>query len=153
MAFFFVHIFKTVPVFRYFMESLLRLEDTPSAVVMMLPLAYSMGVLLNAWLHWRGLVKKYLTEPTGIRRTFFESISASFGIGIVSYGILNVLSPHFSTNTTLGVFSLGVIAGVGGIVAGIIILYGLGSEPFFDLVSALRKKFWNADIVVVEGQE
>ena len=152
-AFALVYLFKSVPVFRYFMESLLRLDDTPSAAVIMLPLAYSLGTILNAWMHWVDLKRRYLNAPSGLSRTFFESITASFGLGVVSYFLLNVLSPHFSMSTTLGVFLQGALAGLGGIAAGIIILYCLGSEPFFDLVGALRHKFWKADLGVVESHD
>jgi putative peptidoglycan lipid II flippase len=151
LTFLFVHLFRSVPLFRYFMESLLRIEDTPGAVVIMLPLAYSLGVILNAWLHWSHLRKRYLTAPSGLSRTFFESLSASFGIGFVSYALLNLLAPHFSMHTTLGVLMQGTLAGLGGVCAGIGILYALGSEPFFDLVSALRHKFWKVDLGVVES--
>jgi putative peptidoglycan lipid II flippase len=48
----FVHLFKTVPFFRYFMESLLRVMDLDNTVILMLPLGFSVGVILNLIIHW-----------------------------------------------------------------------------------------------------
>jgi putative peptidoglycan lipid II flippase len=59
-AFGLLHIFNHVPVFRYFIESLMRVEDIPGTSVLMLPLAFSIGTLLNAWLHWIDLKRRYL---------------------------------------------------------------------------------------------
>ncbi|MBP6884254.1 MAG: hypothetical protein KBC17_00335 [Candidatus Pacebacteria bacterium] len=153
LAFIFVYLFKSVPTFRYFMESLLRIDDMSGGVVIMLPFAYSIGVILNAWLHWRHLRANYLTASHGLRRAFIESIAASFGIGLVSYFLLNIFTNYVTISTTLGVFLQGLFAGIGGIFAGIIILYFMGNEQFLDLVNVLRQKFWKVKLKVVDGQE
>jgi putative peptidoglycan lipid II flippase len=145
-----VYIFKTVPVFRYFIESLLRVEDTPGTAMLMLPLAYAIGTLLNAWLHFVDLRKQYLTNIGTLKKTFFQSIAAAFGMGVVAYFVLNLLAPVFSMHTFWGVAMQGFFAGIAGIIAGIIILYFLGSEPLFEFLSAVRKKFWKVDLVTSE---
>jgi len=150
LAFFFLHIFKTVPVFRYFMESLLRVEDTPGTAVLMLPLAYSIGTILNAWLHWIDLRRRYLTSSGDLGRALFEAVAASFAAGIVSYGTLNVLAPIFNERTFLGVFMQGGIACAAGVLAGIALLYMLKSQSLAELAAALRKKFWKVDLVTSE---
>jgi len=42
-----VRLFQEVDMFRYFFESLLRIEDLPGTVIVMLPLAYSVGMIIN----------------------------------------------------------------------------------------------------------
>lgn len=152
-SFLLVYLFNHTPTFHYFMISLLRVDDDPAAAVLMLPLAYSIGTIINAFLHYRDLKKLYIQEDNGIKRTFFESISASFAIGVVAYGMLNVLAPYFETHTTLGLFLQGAIAGIVGILAGICVLVLLKSEPFFALIGALKQKFWKADLGAVETHE
>ncbi len=153
LSFVLVYLFNQSEMFHYFMISLLRVDDSASAQVLMLPLAYSIGTSINAWLHYRHLNKNYINEPSNINRTLFESLSASFAIGVVAYVVLNFVAPFFDTHTTIGIFAQGATAGIAGIFAGIVILYGLKSEPFFALVLALRHKFWKATPGVIETHE
>ncbi len=150
LAFFLKHVFLTVPMFRYFIESLLRVDDIPGAAVLMLPLAYSIGTLANAALHWADLRRTYLTGTGNLPRAAFESLAAAFAVGLVAYGSLNVFSKVFSMHTTLGIFMQGATAGILGVAAGAIVLAALKSESFFEIVAAMRKKFWKVDLVTSE---
>jgi putative peptidoglycan lipid II flippase len=149
-AFGLVRLFQNNLDFRYFVESLLRVENTPGTVVLMLPLAYATGILLNALLHWIDLRRNYLTDIKGIRRTSFESTTAAVGIGLVSYIMLNVFARVFNLETFWGVFGQGILAGVVGIIAGIAILALLGSVQLSELFAALKRKFWKVDLVTSE---
>jgi putative peptidoglycan lipid II flippase len=150
LAFLLLYVFKHVPVFRYFVESLMRVEDTPGTSVLMLPLAYSIGTSINALLHWLDLKRRYLTNVGDLPRAFFESLAAAFATGLVSYLALGAFSDIFSMHTTIGVFLQGACAGLLGIISGIIILYLLKSQSLFEFVAALRKKFWKVDLVESE---
>lgn len=145
-----LHLFSAVPMFRYFIESVMRVPDIPQTAVLMLPLAYSIGTLLNAWLHWVDLRKQYLTSIGNLPRTLFEAIGASFAVGVVSYGSLNVLSFVFDQSTTIGIFFQGAIACVIGAFAGFVLLYIMKSESLFEFLGAVRKKFWKVDFVEPE---
>ena len=152
-AYWLVHVFNTVPTFKYFIESLLRVEDTPGTVMLMLPLAYALGTILNAWLHFIDLRKRYLTGVRSLQKTFLESSAAAVGMGVVSYFVLNLLAPIFSTHTFWGIAMQGFWAGLAGVCTAVIILALLGSEPLFELVAALKRKFWKVDLVTSETQE
>lgn len=145
-----LHLFNASPVFRYFIESVMRVSDIPGTAVLMLPLAYSIGTLLNAWLNWVDLRKQYITEVGNLPRTLFESISAAFAVGVVTYASLNAFSHVFDLNTTIGIFLQGSIACIFGTLAGFILLYGLKSESLFEFLGAVRKKFWKVDFVEPE---
>ena len=142
LAYYFLHIFNTVPVFQHTIESLFRVENTPHTAVLMLPLAYSIGTLLNAWLHWLDLRRKYIKINGGILKAFFQSL-----VSAVAYFALNALAPLFSMHTFWGVFGQGFFAGLAGTCVSIIILTLFKNEEFFDLISALRQKFWKTDLV------
>lgn len=147
-----LHAFNAVPMFRYFIVSVMRVPDIPGTAVLMLPLAYSIGTVLNAWLHFIDLRKRYLTSTGNLARTFFEAISASFAVGIFSYGSLNLFSHVFDLNTTLGIFFQGALACVIGTIAGFILLYTMKSESLFEFLGAVRKKFWKVDFVEPERE-
>ena len=147
LAYFLLHIFATVPAFRNCVESLLRVQNTPGTAVLMLPLAYSIGTLLNAWLHWIDLRRKYINVGGGVVKAFYQSLVSALVLGIVTYIVLNALAPIFGMKTFLGVLGQGFLAGLAGTCASVIVLYLFKNEEFFNLISALRQKFWKTNLI------
>ncbi|MBI3305985.1 hypothetical protein HYZ82_02505, partial [Candidatus Nomurabacteria bacterium] len=84
---------------------------------------------------------------TFITKTFFQSLGASFFLGLVAYIGLNIFSPIFGTTTLLGVFLQGFLSGILGILAAILVLYLLKNEELQDIVKTLHTKFWKAKVV------
>jgi len=147
LSFLFIHFFENVLLFRFFIESLLKVSDIPGTEVLMLPLAYSTGTILNFILHWIFIKKDFIPHESFISKTFFQSLGASFFLGLVAYLSLNIFSPVFGTTTFWGVFLQGFISGVIGIIAALIILYLLKNEELKDLMQTITTKFWRAKIV------
>lgn len=152
-AFLLMKTFEHFMFFRYFMESLLKVDGIPGTEVMMLPLAYSLGTTLNFILHWMFVKKDFMPHESFITKTFFQSLGASFFLGLVTYLSLNILSPIFDTTRTVGIFLQGFISGMLGILAAIVVLYLLKSEELQALATALRSKFWRAKVVVPSTEE
>ena len=146
-SFLFIHLFESVSFFRYFIESLLKVTDIKGTEVLMLPLAYSVGTIFNFMLHWFFVHKDFMPHESFISKTFFQSLGASFFIGLVAYLSLNIFSPIFGTTTFVGVFLQGFISGILGILAGILVLHLLKNEELKDLVETLKTKFWRAKII------
>lgn len=153
LSFIFLRIFENVLVFRYFIESLLKVEDIAGTAVLMLPLAYSVGTIINFILHWYFVKRDFMDNQTFISKTFFQSLGASFFIGFVSYIGLNIFSQIFGTTTGWGVFLQGFISGILGIAAGILILYLLKNEELKDLIITLKTKFWRTGVLVSPQEE
>ncbi len=153
LSFAFLRIFENIAVFRYFIESLLKVEDIPGTEVLMLPLAYSIGTILNFILHWYFVRRDFMKHESFITKTFFQSLGASFFIGLVSYIGLNIFSPIFGTTTGWGVFLQGFISGIIGIFAGVIMLYLLKNEEIKDLAQTFKTKFWRAKVLVAPQEE
>lgn len=146
-AYIFLKVFENAPMFRYFIESLLKVSDIKGTEVLMLPLAYSAGTILNFILHWIFVKRDFMPKESFITKTFFQSLGASFFLGLVSYISLNILSPIFGTTTFWGVFLQGFISGILGIAVAIIVLYLLKSEELKDLTQTLHTRFWKSKIV------
>jgi len=119
----------------------------------MLPLAYSIGTIINFILHWVFVKKDFMKGEQFLAKSFFQSLGASFFIGFVAYIFLNILSPIFGTSTFLGVFLQGFISGMLGILAGIIVLFLLKNEELKDLAKALKSKFKNIRVIVPSQEE
>jgi len=153
LSFVFIHLFENVPMVRYFIESLLKVTDVPGTEVLMLPLAYSVGTILNFILHWFFVKRDFMGGEVFISRTFFQSLGASFFTGFAAYLGLNILSPILGTNTFLGIFLQGFISGIFGILVGILILYLLKNEELKDIVATLKTKFWQTKITAPDQEE
>lgn len=153
LAFVFTYIFKNVLFFRYFIESLLKVNDIPGTEVLMLPLAYSIGTIVNFVLHWIFVKKDFMPNESFISKTFFQSLGASFFLGLVSYISLNIFSPIFGTTTFFGVLFQGLISGMFGIMVAFVVLYLLKSEELRELMGTLATKFWRAKVIVPAQEE
>lgn len=153
LSFVLMRLFENITLFRYFIESMLKVSDIPGTEVLMLPLAYSVGTILNFVLHWFFVRKDFMEGESFITKTFFQSLGAAFFLGLVAYLSLNIFSPIFGTTTFMGVFLQGFISGLLGILAAVVVLYLLKSEELKDLTQTLKTKFWRAKIIAPSGEE
>ena len=147
LSYFFIHLFENVLFFRYFIESILKVTDIPGTEVLMLPLAYSTGTILNFILHWFFIRRDFMEGESFITKTFFQSLGASFFLGLVAYLSLNILSPILGTTTFWGVFLQGFISGILGILTAIFVLYLLQNEELQNITKVLKTKFWRAKVI------
>ena len=146
-AYLLLNIFKSSNQFQYFIESVLKVQGINGTEVLMLPLAYSIGTIINFSLLWFFIKKDFIHAQAFILKTFLQSLFASLVIGIVSYFFLNIFSPIFGTVTFWGIFLQGFFSGGLGIIAGVIILYLLGNQELKDLSKTLKSKFWRTKVV------
>src|SRR3989339_317253 len=153
LSFFFTFLFQNVSVFRFFIESILKVSDIPGTEVLMLPLAYSVGTILNSILLWFFVRRDFMKGESFITKTFFQSLGASFFLGLTAYIGLNILSPIFGTTTFWGVFLQGFISGIAGIFVAILVLHLLQNEELKDLQKVLKTKFWKAVIIAPPQEE
>ena len=147
LSYVFIYVFKNVPIFHYFMESMLKVSDIAGTEVLMLPLAYSSGTILNSIILWFFVRRDFMKGESFITKTFFQSLGASFFLGLVAYLGLNIFSPIFGTTTVIGIFLQGFISGILGILAGVFVLHLLGNEELKDIVKTFETKFWRAKVV------
>lgn len=154
LSYIFIHLFQNVSFFRFFFESLLKVEDIQGTEVLMLPLAYSCGTILNFILHWYFVKKDFMTKhELFISKTFFQSLGASFIIGVISYVGLNIFSSVFSMTTGWGIFLQGFISGIIGIGAGVLVLILLKNEELKDLMKTFKTKFWRVKLILSPQEE
>lgn len=141
-------VFFTSGFFRIFMESLLRVESERGTGVIVLALAFSIGVLANTVWHWVMFEKDYPGFTRRVRATLFQSLGASVIMGYAAYLGLNVFDNYFSLSTAMGVFMQGFLAGVVGIGIGILVLLILRNQEIFEIWDTLHRKFWKTEATV-----
>jgi putative peptidoglycan lipid II flippase len=151
-AFFLLGAFSDVPAFKNIMEHLLKIENIAGSGVIMLPLAFTLGMIMNALFLWIFFQKDFGNFTREISQSFFHSLSASCVTGFVAYQFLAVFSRVFDLNTFLGIFFQGFFSGILGIMAGILVLHFLKNREFETVKKGFAKKFWTSH-PVVPGQE
>ncbi|MEZ4114311.1 MAG: lipid II flippase MurJ [Candidatus Paceibacterota bacterium] len=149
-AFLFVHIFKTHEPFKYFFESLLRIEGLANSEIVMLPLAFSLGSILNAfflWINFRSDFNVKDTKDSFLLKSSFQSFAGSFFMGYVAYSFLNVFNKILDISTFWGVLGQGFFSGVLGICSGYVVLKVLKNEQINQIEETLkRKRFWKTSV-------
>jgi putative peptidoglycan lipid II flippase len=153
----FLYLFRHYDVFRYFIEGLLRVPDVPGTEMLMLPLGYSIGTILNYYALWTLFKKDFLKNGEGkpLRKTLFQSFCAAVLMGTMSYGMLALTGSMFDIDGTFELLAQGTFAGVIGILVGGVILAMLGSDELKVVMTALRKKIWKTapEAIVSDGTE
>ena len=152
-AYFLINLFESSQFFKDFIEVLFRVEDIPGTSVLMLPLAYSIGMLINAIVLFFMFDRDFHTNAKTLYRTFWHSFSGAIVMGFVAYQALQYFDDIFDLETFMGIFLQGFISGVIGIIAGIILLRLMGSEELYEVGRSLHSKFWKARPVAPEQDE
>jgi peptidoglycan biosynthesis protein MviN/MurJ (putative lipid II flippase) len=114
------------------LERALRLSHIADMRVVMLPLAFSLGMLANAVALWILFEKKVVRERLSllhrVKKSVLESLLASSTLALVSWVLLRLLAPMLNLTTLVSVFLQGALAGTGGIIAFFVVLLWVGNK-------------------------
>ena len=119
----------------------------------MLPLGYTLAVFINCILLWLCFNREFAGFTLVLRKTIFDSFSASVIAGSVSYLGLNIFVNYFDINTAIGIFMQGFLAGIVGIVASVFILKLLNNKEITEIWTTLHHKIWKAKPLPAEISE
>lgn len=144
--------FFAFPIFRFFLEDLFKVSGQIGTSVLVLPLAYSIGVLINTYLHWHMFEKDYNGFTKPVVATLFQSFSASVIMGYVAFISLRFFNIFFPLTKAWNVFFQGFFAGILGIIVGIIILVILKNREIEEIWRTLHHKFWKSNVVVPDQE-
>ncbi len=153
LGYLFMRWFEEIPLFRYFIESLFKVENLSLSVVLVLPLAYTLGTGINAILHWWSFEREFRGFTRSVISTFFTSFSSAVIMGYATYLFLNVFDDIFKVNTVVGIFLQGFCSGILGIAIGVSVLVLMKNEEIQDVWRTLRAKIWKAKITGTDPTE
>jgi putative peptidoglycan lipid II flippase len=138
--------------FRYFIGALLKVEDLPNTVVLMLPLGFSIATIINGFIHWVVFERMFKGFSQGVTRTVFECLGASVIMGVVAYAGLNVFAVFIDTTSLLGIFLQGFLSGLISIGAGIATLSALKSRELSEIWHVVHGKFWKTKVIAADPE-
>ncbi len=147
LSYLLVQFFQSNMFFRNFVESLFKVSDIAGTVVLMLPLGFTLGALINTLIHWVDFHREFPRYTKPVLSTLFQVVSSSLIMGYVTYVSLMMFDNVFNMHTVLGVFLQGLVSGCIGICSGVFVLYVLGSQELKEVWSTMHKKIWKAKVV------
>jgi putative peptidoglycan lipid II flippase len=154
LGYIFLKSYKVYPVFNYFLDELFKVSDLHNSGthILVLPLAYTIGTLINLVLYWYICEKDYKGFSSKVLPSFFQSFAGSVIMGYVTFISLRFFNMFFPLTKLWGVFLQGFCAGIVGIMALIIILRLLQNKELKEVWETLHHKIWKAK-VIIPGQE
>lgn len=147
-----VDIFYQNETWRYFVTTLMKVENVPGSAVLMLPLGFSIGMAVNTLLLWFAFEREFPGFTRGTAKSFFESLGAACIMGAASYLGLNFLDTIFNLETLTGIFFQGFLAGLFGITVGIVVFSALKSRELSQVWEAFRSRFWKANAIATDPE-
>ncbi len=153
LPFVFLSIFKYVPSVKHFFEYIFKIENIQGSEVIALPLGFTLGSIINAILFIYVFERDHKNVWKGIRHTLFHSICGAVMIGFASYIGLNVFDNLFDVTHLWGIFFQGFLAGIFGIMIGVLTLHILGSKELLEVSKTLKHKIWKTKDLVMDQTE
>lgn len=146
-------LYSHTPFFQDFISSLLRVEGITGAGVLMLPLAYSIGMLLNTFLLIYLFRRRFGKFLSPVKDTLMHGSFSALIAGVVAYEFLEVLGLYLDLSTFIGIFMQGFVAGIAGLLTWWLILELMGNEEIREVRTALHRKFWKAGVIIPDKEE
>ena len=146
-AYFLTAVIKNSDVFRFFFEALLRVEGLSGTSILMLPFAFLISSALNVFLLFFFFSRDFSPVVAKLSKITFHAFSASVVLGATAYYALDLLAPLLSTETTLGIFLQGAIAGLLALCAWAVLLILLKNKEIAEVWAALHARFWKSRAV------
>jgi peptidoglycan biosynthesis protein MviN/MurJ (putative lipid II flippase) len=138
--------------FQYFIENLLKVEGLSGTVVLMLPLGFSIASIINGLTHLVVFEKTFPGFVTKITRTFTDCLTASLAVALGTYASLNVLVGFIDTTLLVGILTQGLVAGIVGVVCGVLTLVMLKNQELQVVWSVVKRKFWQTRVIATDQE-
>lgn len=153
LTFVFLGLYQNSLLFRTFFEDLLRVSPLSGTAILMLPLAFSIGMIVNAVMLIYFFQKDFSVSFSGLRKSIRESVFSSIFMGSVAYILLGLLDDFFELDTFWGIFFQGAISGGCAIAGGIALLWILDNEEIKVVSRTLHRRFWKTKPIHVGEQD
>ena len=139
--------FQHSPTAQIFFTSLFRLENVAGSEVLMLPLGYALGVIIEVIMMLIFAGRTFGIQLRSLAKPFTIALVASITGGLFAYATLLFIVEGVNQNTFIGILIQGAVAGIFGLL-GVIIAYRLlGSPEMHEIYMAFKRKVVKSEIV------
>ncbi len=130
---------EAMPMFKYFIEALFRIEDTAGSAILLIALGAALGQLATGAIALLTLKSVAPGVARSLLRPLFEGLGAAILGGAATYGVLSFTASLAPATTLLIVFAEAALAGMVGLTVAAAVLALLANQEFKDLVASLRR--------------
>ena len=148
-----LYCFKNIAGFPVFFEGILRVEGVAGSSMLILPLSYSLGTVLNFFLLFMFFEKSFGSISKYVEKNLWQTSLVSAVVGFFAYIFLGIFDSVFDINTFAGIFFQGFCSGVLALSVGIILLKILKNQELEEIVRALKQKLAKGEVAPVEPEE
>lgn len=146
-AFVFTRLFVEAPVFAGQVSELLRLEGVSGVAVLMIPLGFLIGILIElvcmmAFFAWR------FSLPLGeLFVSFLRALLAGILGSLVAYLALAFVVEGVNQEKFIGIFLQGLTGGLFGVAGVVATYYMLRSPELSEITKSFKSRIWKTDVV------
>jgi len=152
-AFTLMHLYGAYSGVGFFFDDLLRVDGLSGTRILMIPLAYSFGMIISMTIYFLHLRRLFPDAVGKTRRTLLHAGSASVFAGYVTYHMLNILAPLLNTETFWGIFTQGTVSIIVGVIGWAGLLRILGNAELTETLRAFRDRLWKTTRPIAGEQE
>ncbi len=134
-------LYQSETVLRESVEWVLRVEGLKGTEMVVLPLSFAIGAVLNGSILVVLMHREYRLRWKKIWRGISDSFLASCILAVVAYYCLNLFSLICNLQTLRGIFFQGLFSGLVGIFAGLTFLFLVRNKELLEMVQALRRRY------------
>lgn len=146
-------LFRTVPSFAHFIEHLVRVDTLVGTEILMIPLAFTIGLTINLCILWALFERSQGPLFRPLLMNIFQSLMSAVLVGVTTYYALAAYASFFNTHTASGLFGQGLSAGITGIVAGVALLILMDNQELRDMITSARQKIAPRRLVLPDPEE
>jgi len=115
--------------------------------ILSLPIAYSIGSLINGFLLWKFFKRNFGQIDGQFKKSLGENLIAGIILGLISYLCLRIFVFVFNINTFFGIFFQGFFAVLIGCLAHFFVLKFFKNKELKEITSSLKTKFWKTPVI------
>lgn len=138
------------PFIKTMLDLILKVSDIRGTEVLVLPLGFTIGSLVNLGLFVYYFNKEFVGLIDSVKRVTVQGVISSLAGGLVAYDVLLIIGNMIKLNTLTTVFSQGFIAGIAGLIAWFVVLRLLNSDELKELVSHIKSRILKAKVLSPE---
>lgn len=133
-------------------SQLFRLEGVVGVEVLMLPLGYTLGVLIQVFLMLTFLARTFDFKLRELYEHLLQSLIAGTVGGFVAYATLMFVVEGVNQDRFVGIFLQGITAGVLGVIAVVTTYRLLGSTELHEIYMAFRSRIFKTDVITPQPE-
>lgn len=151
-AYIFHNLFLSSEAFRHGIETVFRLSGVPGTEVLVLALGFTLGVLVEAVLLFTMFARTFVVSVRSLWRLMAECTLASVAGAGVAYLVLNFIVDGVNQDTFVGIVLQGLVAGVSGVGAVILVYFLVRSRELTELYRSFRSRILKTEVVASQSE-